>query len=92
MIPLLIIDLEKILESDWLRAIQFLVNRVQKSGNIMKKRGNGMQMSQRMEHCDWLINKKNMYEPIRFRNRPLLTTLRLRMRLGRWWNCFGKEF
>ena len=33
----LIIYMEKFLESDWLRAVQFLVNTVQKQGNIMQK-------------------------------------------------------
>ena len=32
-----IIYVEKFLESDWLRAVQFLVNTVQKQGNIMQK-------------------------------------------------------
>ena len=37
------------LESDWPRAMQFLVNTVQKQGNKM-------QISQRWEHSDWLID------------------------------------
>ena len=52
------------LESDWPRAMQFLVNTVQKWRNIMQKQGNKMQISQRWEHCDWLINNRNILEPI----------------------------
>ena len=33
----LIIYMETFLESDWLRAVQFLVNTVQKQGNIMQR-------------------------------------------------------
>ena len=29
--------MEKFFESDWLRAVQFLVNTVQKQGNMMQK-------------------------------------------------------
>ena len=48
------------LESDWPRAMQFLVNTVQKQGNKM-------QISQRWKHCDWLVNNRNILEPIRCR-------------------------
>ena len=37
----------------------FLVNTVQKRGNIMQKEGNKMDISQRMEYCDWLMNNRN---------------------------------
>ena len=40
---------EKFLESDSLRAVQFLVNTVQKPENIMQKEGNKMQIYHRME-------------------------------------------
>ena len=35
--------MEKFLESDWLTAVQFLVNTVQKQGNIMQKEANKVQ-------------------------------------------------
>ena len=52
------------LESDWPRAMQFLVNTVQKWRNIMQKQGNKMQISRRWEHRDWLIDNRNILEPI----------------------------
>ena len=52
------------LESDWPRAMLFLVNTVQKWRNIMQKQGNKMQISRRWEHCDWLIDNRNILEPI----------------------------
>lgn len=39
-------------------AMQFLVNIVQKRIIVMQKEGNEMQISQRMEHFDWLINDR----------------------------------
>ena len=53
------IHLKKCVESDWLRAVQ-LVNTVQKRGNMMQKEGNKMQISLRIENCDWLINNRNI--------------------------------
>ena len=48
------------LKSDWPRAMQFLVNTVQKQGNKM-------QISQRWKYCGWLVNNRNILEPIRCR-------------------------
>ena len=41
--------MEKFLESDWLTAVHFLVNTVQKQGS---------KISQSMKNCDWLINNQ----------------------------------
>ena len=30
----------------------------------MQKQGNKMQISRRWEHCDWLIDNRNILEPI----------------------------
>ena len=46
----LIIYPNKFVESDCIRAVQFLVN-------IMQKERKKMQISQRMKICDWLIYK-----------------------------------
>ena len=40
-------------EFDWLRAVYFLVNTMQKHGNIMQKERNIMQIYQRMKNSDW---------------------------------------
>ena len=40
-------------EFDWHRAVYFLVNTMQKQGNIMQKERNIMQICQRMKNCDW---------------------------------------
>ena len=37
-LPLLIIYMKKLLDSDWLRAVQFFLNTVQKRGNSMQKK------------------------------------------------------
>ena len=36
---ILIIYMKKLLDSDWLRAVQFFLNTVQKRGNSMQKKG-----------------------------------------------------
>ena len=51
--------MKKSLESDWLRALQFFVNTVQKQGNIMQKEGNKMHISYRKKM--WLANKQQKY-------------------------------
>ena len=47
-------------EFDWLRAVYFLVNTMQKQGNIMQKERNIMQIYQRMKNCDW-ANKQQKF-------------------------------
>ena len=49
----IIIYMEKFLETDWLRAVQILVNTVQKWGKIMQKHFL-KKFSQRMKKCDYL--------------------------------------
>ena len=38
MIYIIIIYMKKLLDSDWLRTVQFFLNTVQKRGNLMQKR------------------------------------------------------
>ena len=52
--------LYKLLNSDWLRAMQFLGNTVQKKGNSVQKRENKMQICKRTKHSDWLINRGSL--------------------------------
>ena len=40
-------------EFDWRGAVYFLVNTMQKQGNIMQKERNIMQIYQRMKNCYW---------------------------------------
>ena len=42
-VPIIIINMEKFLSSDWLRLMQFLGNSVQKRVNSVQKRVNSMQ-------------------------------------------------
>ena len=49
----IIIYVEKFLETDWLRAVQILINTVQKWGKIMQKNFK-KKFSQRMKKCDYL--------------------------------------
>lgn len=48
---------------------------------LMPKQGNKMQISQRIVHCDWLMNNSNTKEPIRCR---YLYNLRPGVTLGRF--------
>ena len=65
MVTYLIIYIQKFLDSDWLRVMQFLGNTMQKSGNLVQKMGNSVQKREKTEHSDWLINKGTQREPIR---------------------------
>lgn len=47
--------MEKFLESDWLKA----------KGGTTAKKDNKIQISQRIEQCDWLINNRNIIGPIK---------------------------
>ena len=52
--------MNKFLESDWLTiAMDLLVNTMQNQQNMMQKGKLVKQISQRMEHCDWLITNRN---------------------------------
>ena len=48
-------------EFDWYRAVYFLVNTMQKQGNIMQKERNIMQIYQRMKNCDWANKNRNLF-------------------------------
>ena len=59
-LQLIIIYMNKFLESDWLTiAMDLLVNTMQNQQNMMQKGKLVKQISQRMEHCDWLITNRN---------------------------------
>ena len=70
--------------------MQFFVNPVQKQGNIKWK------LPQRMEHCNWLIKKRNTEEPIRCRN--LYWPLKVARKTGSvlcriaLWDCLEANF
>lgn len=49
--------MKKILESDWLREMHFLVNSMQKWVRTVQKKGNRCKKGKQTEHTDWLINK-----------------------------------
>ena len=53
-----IIYIQKFLDSDWIREMQFL-------GNVMQKKGNSVQRK-KTGHSDWLMTKGTHREPIRF--------------------------
>ena len=57
-ISTLIIYISKFLDFDWLRAVLFLINTVQ-------KRVNSVQFTQRIIDFDWLINNGVEQEPIK---------------------------
>ena len=54
----LIIYMEKLLSSDWLRYMQFSDNSVQKRVNSVQKKVNSVQRKKQIRHSDWSIIKE----------------------------------
>lgn len=48
--------MKKFVECDLLRAMQFFSKKTRKYN---AKKGNKMDISQRMKYCDWLMNNRN---------------------------------